>query len=102
VAELIDRDQPVDHVVLEASGVAGPARIYLTFVDSAYRDQVRLDSVTCVVDADQALVDDPDLAQLKLQQIGFADLVILNKVDLAGVDGAKPQTDLNVGGRSSG
>jgi G3E family GTPase len=45
VAELIDRDEPVDHVVLEASGVADPAGIYLTFVDSAYRDQVRLDSV---------------------------------------------------------
>jgi G3E family GTPase len=89
VAELIDRDEPVDRVVLEASGVADPAGIYLTFVDSACRDQARLDSVTCVVDADQALVDDdPALAQLKLQQIGFADLVILNKVDLAGVDGA--------------
>ena len=32
--------------------------------------------------------DDPDVVKLKLQQIGFADLVILNKVDLAGVDGA--------------
>lgn len=89
VAELIDRDEPVEYVILEASGVADPASIYMTFVDSAYRDQIRLDSVTCVVDAEQVLAeDDPELVKLKLQQIGFADLVILNKVDLAGVEGA--------------
>ena len=89
VAELIVRDVPVEYVILEASGVADPASIYMTFVDSSYRDRIRLDSVTCVVDADQVLGDeDPDLIKLKVQQIGFADLVILNKVDLAGVEGS--------------
>lgn len=89
VAELIDRDEPVEYVILEASGVAEPASIYMTFLESAYRDKIRLDSVTCVVDADQVFTyDDPDLAKLKLQQIGFADLVILNKIDLAGAEGA--------------
>jgi G3E family GTPase len=89
VAELIDREDPVEYVILEASGVADPASIYMTFVDSSYRDRIRLDSVTCVVDADQLLTaDDPDLIKLMLQQIGFADLVILNKVDLAGVEGS--------------
>ena len=34
----------------------------MTFVDSSYRNQIRLDSVTCVVDADQILADDdPDI-----------------------------------------
>jgi G3E family GTPase len=89
VAALLDREEPVEYVILEASGVADPASIYMTFVDSAYRDRIRLDSVTCVIDADQVFTyDDPDLAKLKLQQIGFADLVILNKVDLAGPEGA--------------
>jgi G3E family GTPase len=89
VASLIDRDDPVEYVILEASGVADPAGIYMTFLDSAYSGRVRLDSVTCVVDADQVLADDdPDLVKLKLQQIGFADLVVLNKVDLAGVEGS--------------
>ncbi len=89
VAELIDRDEPVEYIILEASGVADPSGIYMTFVDSSYRDMIRLDSVTCVVDADQVFTyNDPDLAKLKLQQIGFSDLVILNKVDLAGAEGA--------------
>ncbi|MEQ9695901.1 GTP-binding protein [Shimia sp. SDUM112013] len=89
VADLLGREDPVEYIILEASGVADPAGIYMTFVDSAYRDMIRLDSVTCVVDTDQVFsYDDPDLAKLKLQQIGFADLVILNKVDLAGVEGS--------------
>jgi G3E family GTPase len=89
VTDLIDRDDPVEYVILEASGVADPAGIYLTFLESTHRDRIRLDGVTCVVDAAQLLADDDrDLIGLKLRQIGFADLVVLNKVDLAGVDGA--------------
>jgi G3E family GTPase len=87
VAQLLQQDDPIEYIILEASGVADPAGIYMTFVDSAYRDMIRLDSVTCVVDTDQVFTyDDPDLVKLKLQQIGFADLVIMNKVDLAGVE----------------
>ena len=68
VAALIDRDDPVEYVILEASGVADPASIYMTFVDSSYRDRIRLDSVTCVVDAEQVLRDDDDdVVKLKLQ-----------------------------------
>ena len=33
VAELIDRDEPVEYIILEASGVADPAGIYMTFLD---------------------------------------------------------------------
>lgn len=74
--------------LLEASGVADPSSIYMTFVDSSYRDMIRLDSVTCVVDAEQAFrSEDPRMLETQLTQIGFSDLLILNKVDLAGVDG---------------
>ena len=87
VDRLLERPDPIDHIVLEASGVAEPASLYATFVDEKYRNRIRLDSVICVVDADQAFahIDDyPDLAILKLRQIANADLVVLNKVDLAG------------------
>jgi G3E family GTPase len=59
----------------------------MTFVDAKFRDRIRLDSVTCVVDADQLFAnfdEYPGLTMLKLRQIGFSDMVILNKVDLAG------------------
>ena len=89
VDRLLDRHDRIDHVVLEASGVAEPASLYATFVDQKFQGWIHLDSVTCVVDADQAFahIDDyPALATLKLRQIASADLVILNKVDLAGAE----------------
>jgi G3E family GTPase len=76
----------IEYVLLEASGVADPAGIFATFNDAKLRDRIRLDSVTCVVDADQVFAhpEYPPLMDLKLRQIGFADMLILNKVDLAG------------------
>ncbi len=86
VAALLARPEPVEYILLEASGVADPAGIFLTFNDPNLRDRIRLDSVTCVVDADQVFAhpDYPPLMDLKLRQVGFADMLILNKVGLAG------------------
>ncbi len=86
VTLLANRETPVEYILLEASGVADPAGIFVTFNDPNLRDRIRLDSVTCVVDADQVFAhpEYPPLMELKLQQIGFADMLILNKVDLAG------------------
>jgi G3E family GTPase len=79
-------DTAIEYILLEASGVADPAGIFMTFNDLALRDRIRLDSVTCVVDADQVFAhpEYPPLLDLKLRQIGFADMLILNKVGLAG------------------
>ncbi len=89
VSELLERDDPIEHIILEASGVADPSGIFMTFMDSRVHDLIRLDSVTCVVDSDQAFdPDEPELFDLQIRQIGFSDLVILNKIDLAGMEGA--------------
>jgi G3E family GTPase len=86
VTALLARPQTVEYIVLEASGVADPAGIFMTFSDPRLRDRIRLDSVTCVVDADQVFAhpEYPPLLELKLRQVGFADMLILNKVGLAG------------------
>ncbi|HVO79196.1 MAG TPA: GTP-binding protein, partial [Terriglobales bacterium] len=86
VVSLLERPDRIEYVLLEASGVADPAGIFMTFNDPNLRDRIRLDSVTCVVDADQVFTypEYPPLMQLKLRQVGFADMLILNKVDLAG------------------
>jgi len=86
VVSLLARPEPIEYILLEASGVADPAGIFMTFSDPNLRDRIRLDSVTCVVDADQVFAhpEYPPLLELKLRQVGFADMLILNKVDLAG------------------
>jgi G3E family GTPase len=86
VAALLARPEALEYILLEASGVADPAGIFMTFNDPNQRDRIRLDSVICVVDADQVFAhpEYPPLMDLKLRQVGFADMLILNKVDLAG------------------
>ncbi|HME31575.1 MAG TPA: GTP-binding protein [Terriglobales bacterium] len=86
VVALLARPESIEYILLEASGVADPAGIFATFSDANLRDRIRLDSVVCVVDADQVFAhpEYPPLIELKLQQVGFSDMLILNKVDLAG------------------
>jgi len=86
VTALLARPETVEYILLEASGVADPAGIFMTFTDPGLRDRIRLDSVTCVVDADQVFAhpEYPPLLDLKLRQVGFADMLVLNKVGLAG------------------
>jgi G3E family GTPase len=83
---LLARPDAIEYILLEASGVADPAGIAMTFNDANIRGRIRLDSVTCVIDADQVFAhpEYPPLMDLKLRQVGFADMLILNKVDLAG------------------
>jgi G3E family GTPase len=78
----LDRPERPEYLLLEASGVAEPAGIATTFVDDgSLAERVRLDSITCVVDAEQVFAA-PELLELKIWQIVFADLLILNKVDI--------------------
>jgi G3E family GTPase len=86
VHALLARPETVEYILLEASGVVDPAGISMTFNDANLRDRIRLDSVICVIDADQVFAhpEYPPLMDLKLRQVGFADMLILNKADLAG------------------
>jgi G3E family GTPase len=86
VDALLSRPETIEYILLEASGVADPAGLFVTFNDPSLRDRIRLDGIICVVDADQVFAhpEYPPLLELKLHQVGFADMLILNKVDLAG------------------
>lgn len=84
--QLLTREEAVDYVLLEASGVSDPGSITTTFLNPKYEKLLRLDSIACVVDAEGIFKhgDNEDLNFLKMRQIGYADMVILNKVDLVG------------------
>ena len=81
VTQVMARPEQPEYILLEASGVADPSGIALTFMDEAMRDRIRLDSIMCVVDAEQIFAA-PEMMELKLRQVAFADMLILNKVDL--------------------
>jgi len=81
---MLKRGDAIDYVILEASGVSDPESIVMTFLDRRYEKLLKLDSITCIVDAEAvfAHADNPAITSLKFRQIANADLVILNKVDL--------------------
>jgi G3E family GTPase len=81
---VITRPENPEYILLEASGVADPSGIALTFAIPTFRDRIRLDSIISIVDAEQAFAhpEYPYVEVLKLRQIGFSDMVVLNKIDL--------------------
>ena len=81
VMQVMKRRERPEYIVLEASGVADPSGIALTFMDEQIRDRIRLDSIICVLDAEQIFAV-PEMMELKLRQVAFADMLVLNKVDL--------------------
>lgn len=81
VTQVMARPEQPEYILLEASGVADPSGIALTFMNEDMRDRIRLDSIMCVLDAEQIFAA-PEMMELKLRQVAFADMLILNKVDL--------------------
>ena len=77
-------------IVLETTGLANPFNI-LNEID-ALRPQVRLDSITTLVDAQNApaLLDESDITR---DQIKAADTIILNKCDLISTEEQNALTD---------
>jgi G3E family GTPase len=78
---LRSRPEPPDHVIVELSGVADPARV----APWAGSDGFRLDGIVVLVDSEQFVerLDDPATGPSVRQQIEAADLFVLSKLDLA-------------------
>jgi G3E family GTPase len=85
VMETITRPERPEYILLEASGVAEPSSIAMTFNGISFHDRIRLDSILCVVDAEQVFAA-PEAQELKLFQMACADMIVLNKIDLVDRD----------------
>jgi G3E family GTPase len=83
--------EPPDHVLMELSGVAEPARV-APWADTT---GFRLDGVVVAVDAEQVvqLAGRPYVGGTILEQLRSADVVLLTKTDLA-ADGGAAARDL--------
>ncbi|GLJ12430.1 hypothetical protein SUGI_0190800 [Cryptomeria japonica] len=91
LAELVrtKRDK-FDHIVIETTGLANPAPVIQTFyMDHKVAHHVRLDGVVTLVDSKHAMTH---LEEVKpegqvneaVEQVAYADRLILNKIDLVG------------------
>jgi G3E family GTPase len=81
IGNLMQRRDQFDHLVIETTGLADPAPVIQTFfVDEDIQTQLALDAVITVVDAKHISQHwESDEAQ---EQIAFADVILLNKIDL--------------------
>lgn len=93
--QLVQRKEKLDHILLETTGLANPAPLAsVLWLDDQLESAVRLDSIITVVDAKnlrfqlnerQVSSSFPEA----FLQIAFADVVILNKVDLVSPEGCE-------------
>ncbi len=83
---LMRRKGGFDGILVETTGLADPAPVAQTFfVDEEVSERTRLDAIVTVVDAlniERRLVDSHEAAE----QIAFADVILLNKIDLVTPD----------------
>jgi G3E family GTPase len=83
---LMKRKGKFDAIIVETTGLADPGPVAQTFfVDEDVRAKTELDSVTAVVDAKHLPLRLADSREA-IEQIAFADQIILNKTDLVSED----------------
>lgn len=82
LGNLMKRRDKFDHIMIETTGMADPGPVAQTFfMDDELREALRLDGVITLVDAKHVLLHIDDSDEVK-EQIAFADVILLNKVDL--------------------
>ncbi|MER5663456.1 CobW family GTP-binding protein [Streptomyces mirabilis] len=85
---LMRRREKFDHILIETTGLADPAPVAQTFfMDDEIASQLRLDAIVTLVDAAHVLqhldeVKPEGVENEAVEQIAFADRVVLNKTDL--------------------
>ena len=82
MGRLLKRKDKLDGILIETTGLANPAPVAQTFfTDDEIKQAFRLDAIVTVVDAkhvSQHLDGDDE----SVKQLGFADVILLNKTDL--------------------
>ncbi len=82
LSSLMKRREKFDGIIVETTGLADPAPVAQTFfVDEDVKRATRLDAIVTVVDAKHLLARLDDTKEAE-EQIAFADLILLNKMDL--------------------
>jgi G3E family GTPase len=81
VYRVLERQDRIDYLVVETTGLADPLPIALTFLGTELRDMTRLDSIVTLVDSENYSLDLFN-SQAAYNQILYGDIILLNKTDL--------------------
>lgn len=81
VYKVLERQENLDYLVVETTGLADPLPVAMTFLGTELRDLTRLDSIVTVVDAANYSLDLFN-SEAAYSQIAYGDIIILNKTDL--------------------
>ena len=81
VYKILEREDKIDYLVVETTGLADPLPVALTFLGTELRDMTRLDSIVTMVDCANYSLDLFN-SQAAHSQIQYGDMIILNKTDL--------------------
>ena len=82
VYRVLEREDRIDYLVIETTGVADPLPIAITFLGTELRNLTRLDSILTVVDAETFTPEHFD-SEAAFKQVAYGDIVLLNKTDRA-------------------
>ena len=82
LGKLRQRKDKFDYVLIETTGLADPGPVAQTFfTDEEVKESFILDGIVTVVDARHVGLHFDDMREVR-EQIGFADVILLNKEDL--------------------
>ncbi|MEL7008845.1 MAG: GTP-binding protein [Cyanobacteria bacterium J06648_1] len=81
VERILAREEKVERLIIETTGIADPLPIILTFVGSDFREFTHLDSVITLVDA-ETFTPEHFNSEVAYKQIAYGDILLLNKTDL--------------------
>ncbi|MFQ3680484.1 MAG: GTP-binding protein, partial [Pseudanabaenaceae cyanobacterium] len=82
VYSVLEREDRVDYLVVETTGVADPLPIALTFLGTELQYLTRLDSILTLVDA-EAFTEEHFGSEAAYNQLLYGDIIVINKTDLA-------------------
>ncbi len=87
IGNLLKRRDRFDYILIETTGLADPGPVAQTFfVDDELAGRVRLDGIVTLVDSLHIEQHIGDASGEAREQIAFADVILLNKTDLASAE----------------
>jgi len=89
LGRLLKRKDRLDGILIETTGLANPSPVAQTFfTDDEMRRSFRLDGIVTVVDA-KHVAGHFDSGDESVKQVAFADVILLNKIDLVPATGVE-------------